>query len=286
MATENPTWGYTRIQGALKNVGHRVGRSTIARVLRAHGIPPGRAARDAMADVCAGALAGTRCCRLLHNRGVDHARTRDVLHRVPDRIAVRGVYRSLARRRIRTKPSSSSACGPVSSESDALLQRGRILVCDRDPKWSSGGGAVALYGGRSCRPNAAGCAELQRACGAVRPVGEGGMPPSCRPAGRMASSSDSATSSSTHYHRERNHQGLANELIDGPAAERTERCRASSPASRRSSQLLLPVRRVDQSRDPCWDRTGFWSLRHVQAPSEAGSMVDESRAIRAICARQ
>ena len=41
MATENPTWGYTRIQGALKNVGHRVGRSTIARVLRAHGIPPG-----------------------------------------------------------------------------------------------------------------------------------------------------------------------------------------------------------------------------------------------------
>jgi len=42
MATENPTWGYTRIQGALKNVGHHVGRSTIARILRAEGIPPGR----------------------------------------------------------------------------------------------------------------------------------------------------------------------------------------------------------------------------------------------------
>jgi putative transposase len=40
MAVENPPWGYTRIQGALKNVGHRAGRSTIARVLKAHGLPP------------------------------------------------------------------------------------------------------------------------------------------------------------------------------------------------------------------------------------------------------
>jgi len=40
MAEENPTWGYTRILGALKNVGHRVGRSTIARILKAQGIPP------------------------------------------------------------------------------------------------------------------------------------------------------------------------------------------------------------------------------------------------------
>jgi putative transposase len=40
MATENPTWGYTRIQGALKNLGHRVGRSTVARILKAQGLPP------------------------------------------------------------------------------------------------------------------------------------------------------------------------------------------------------------------------------------------------------
>jgi putative transposase len=40
MAEENPSWGYARIQGALKHVGHRVARSTIAKVLKEHGIGP------------------------------------------------------------------------------------------------------------------------------------------------------------------------------------------------------------------------------------------------------
>ena len=41
MAAENPSWGYTRIQGALKNVGHRVARSTIASILRSSHARPG-----------------------------------------------------------------------------------------------------------------------------------------------------------------------------------------------------------------------------------------------------
>jgi transposase InsO family protein len=40
MALDNPTWGYTRIQGALCNVGHEVGRGTIAEALKREGIEP------------------------------------------------------------------------------------------------------------------------------------------------------------------------------------------------------------------------------------------------------
>jgi hypothetical protein len=40
MALENPPWSYCRIKEELKGVGHDVARSTIARVLREHGIKP------------------------------------------------------------------------------------------------------------------------------------------------------------------------------------------------------------------------------------------------------
>jgi len=40
MAFENRSWGYTRIRGALANLGHDVGRGTIANVLHEHGIDP------------------------------------------------------------------------------------------------------------------------------------------------------------------------------------------------------------------------------------------------------
>ena len=40
MATENSTWGYTRICGALRNLGHDVGRNTVKRILAEHGIEP------------------------------------------------------------------------------------------------------------------------------------------------------------------------------------------------------------------------------------------------------
>ncbi|HEY6926008.1 MAG TPA: hypothetical protein VI653_21180 [Steroidobacteraceae bacterium] len=46
MALENPSGGYTRIQGAMVNLGHQVGRGTIVDILKDNGIDPAPA-RDA-----------------------------------------------------------------------------------------------------------------------------------------------------------------------------------------------------------------------------------------------
>src|SRR5437660_6899017 len=40
MAEENRNWDYRRIQGAISNRGYKIGRSTIADILRRHGIEP------------------------------------------------------------------------------------------------------------------------------------------------------------------------------------------------------------------------------------------------------
>jgi len=39
-ASENPTWGYDRIQGALANVGYHISDQTVGNVLKEHGIEP------------------------------------------------------------------------------------------------------------------------------------------------------------------------------------------------------------------------------------------------------
>lgn len=45
LARENPRWGYGRLQGELRKLGHRLGRSTVRDVLRRHGVPPAPARR-------------------------------------------------------------------------------------------------------------------------------------------------------------------------------------------------------------------------------------------------
>ena len=60
MAIENPRWGYTRIRGALANLGHEMGRNTVKRILFDHGIAPApeRGPAYALEDLLTGALGG------------------------------------------------------------------------------------------------------------------------------------------------------------------------------------------------------------------------------------
>ena len=136
MAEENPTWGYTRIRGALKNVGHRVGRSTIARILKAQGIPPvperptsWQTFLRAHWGVIVGADFFTT--EIWTWRGLVTFYTVFVIdlasRRVqvvgstphPDEVFVRQVGRTLT------------------AADEGILGDYRVLICDRDAKWSA-----------------------------------------------------------------------------------------------------------------------------------------------------
>lgn len=83
MANENRGWGYRRIQGALSNLGCELARSTIADILRRHGIEPApeRSRKTTWKEFL---RHHWNCRGLLHRRGLDGKRIaavrRSVLH--------------------------------------------------------------------------------------------------------------------------------------------------------------------------------------------------------------
>ena len=78
VARENPTWGYTRLRGALKNLGHELGRNTIKRLLAEHGIAPApeRGRSMSWSTLHQGSLGRHRCDRPVHRRGCEPVRAR------------------------------------------------------------------------------------------------------------------------------------------------------------------------------------------------------------------
>jgi putative transposase len=217
MATENPTWGYTRIQGAMKNVGHQVGRSTIVRILKTAGIPPSRQrpmswrtflrahwSAIVAADFFTTEVWTARGLVTYYTAFVIELQTRRV--RVlgstphPDGAFVEQVVRGLV------------------SETDDVLREGRMLLCDRDPKWTRGMEEVLRTAGvRVVRtpPAAPNCnAHAERFVRSIKeecldrvlPLGEWHRRRLIR-------------EFVAHYHIERNHQGIGNALIDRPPTQ-------------------------------------------------------------------
>jgi len=216
MAEENPTWGYTRILGALKNVGHRVSRSTIARILKAHGIPPGPerpTSWQTFLQAHWGAIAGADffTTEVWTWRGLVTYYTVFMIDLASRRVQIvgstphpdAGFMQQVARM--------------MTAADDGLLVQHRVLICDRDTKSSAPVGAWLGEAGLRIvqtpyqAPNANAYAErfvrsLKHEClDRVIPFGERHL-------------RRTIAEYVEHYHRERNHQGLANELIEGAPA--------------------------------------------------------------------
>lgn len=226
MATENPTWGYTRIQGALQNLGHHVGRSTVARILKGAGIPPSRERpmtwrTFVRAHWPALVAADFFTTEVWTARGLVTYYTAFVIELETRRVQMLGST---------PHPDSDfvvQAVRGLLAEAGSLLREGRILICDRDPKWTPAMEALLTAAGvRVVRTPAAApnCnAHAERFVGSIKeecldrivPVGEWHLRRTIR-------------EFVEHYHAERNHQGIGNALLERPPMQRITgavRCR-------------------------------------------------------------
>jgi transposase InsO family protein len=213
MAEDNPTWGYTRIQGALKNVGHQVGRSTIARILKAHGLLPAPQRPTSWQTFLRahwGAIAGADffTTEVWTWRGLVTFYTVFAIDLANRRVRVLGTT---------PHPDEAFMRQVVRTVTMADADPCRVLICDRDAKWSAAVRELLKEAGIRVvqtpyqAPNANAHAErfvrsIKEEClDRIIPLGERHL--------RRAVHEYVA-----HYHLERNHQGLGNALIEGVAA--------------------------------------------------------------------
>ena len=213
MAEENPRWGYTRMQGALKNLGHRVGRSTIRRILKAAGIPPvpqRPSSWQTFLNAHWGVIAAADffTTEVWTWRGLVTYYTVFVMDLASRRVHILGST---------SHPNDvfmSQIVRLVTAAEDGVLIGHRALICDRDRKWSRavrqrlGDAGVRVVLAPERAPNANAYAErfvrsIKEEClDRMIPLGERHL--------RRA-----ITEFVEHYHLERNHQGLDNRLIEG-----------------------------------------------------------------------
>jgi transposase InsO family protein len=213
MAMENPSWGYTRIRGALANLGYQVGRGTIANILKENGIDPAPE-RDARTQWSTFLKAHWECLAATDFLSVEVFTlkgliTQYVLFFID--IASRSVHIA----GITPHPDSSwmtQIARNITDVSNGFLCRKRYLILDRDTKYSDAFcGILTREGIEVIRlpprsPNLNAYAERF-----VRSIKEECL-------NRMifvgqASLRHAISQYVNHYHRERNHQGLGNQLL-------------------------------------------------------------------------
>jgi transposase InsO family protein len=215
-AHENPTWGYSRIRGALFVLGHTVARSTIASILAEHGLEPSPQRPETWSTflkshwgaICAADFFTVEVMTLVglvryHVLFVIELETRTVIiagvvhnpHEAWLKNVVRGLTDSI----------------------DGFLRRAQCLILDRDPVFTDdvrkmigrSGTEVVRIPPRS--PNLNAYAErfvgsIRREClSRVIPLGHRHL-------------TNLVTEYARHYHHERPHQGVGNRLLEPEVA--------------------------------------------------------------------
>ncbi len=214
MAIENPRWGYTRIRGALYNIGHDVGRSTIQRILEAHGIEPAperkrRVSWNTFLKAHWGTIAATDffTVEVLTRQGLVRYFVLFVIDLKTRRVEITEILRRPTGRWMK------QVARNWTDATDGFLKDARYLIHDRDSVFTRGfrdvlrGGEVEALRLPARSPNLNAYAErfvrsIKSEClSQIVPLGEGHL--------RKA-----VTEYAEHYHQERNHQGLGNRLIE------------------------------------------------------------------------
>jgi transposase InsO family protein len=231
LATENPTWGYTRIRGALR-LGHQLGRNTIKRILASHGLEPAPKRGMTMPwktflRAHFGVIAATDVftVEVLAFTGLVRYVVWFVIDLESRRVHIAGLVRHPHDAWIQ------QIARNLTDRVDGFLRGKRYVVHDRDPLFTEAFRAVLRAAGVEClklpprSPNLNAFSErfvlsLKSEClDKLVPLGERHL--------RFAISEFVE-----HYHLERNHQGLDNRLITAIAAPVNDNADPAAPVAR------------------------------------------------------
>lgn len=216
MAQQNRSWGYTRIQGALSNLGHTVSRGTIANILKESGIDaaPERLRKTTWREFLSAhwelmAAADFFTVEIWTTIGLARFLVFFVIDLATRRVHIGGIQRKP------DGPWMDQVARNLVDADERFLRGPKYLIHDRDPLFTTHfQQALATAGVRTMKlpprsPNLNAHAERF-----VRTIKE-----SCLD--RMIVFGERALRQTirefvSHYHFERNHQGLGNRLILGP----------------------------------------------------------------------
>ena len=229
MAGNNPGWGYTRICGALYNLGHVIGRSTVKRILLDNGVDPAPLRSKGMSwgtflKAHWGAIAATDffSVEVLTRAGLVRYFVLFIIDLQTRKIEVAGIVQ---------QPDGQwmqQIARNITDIETGFLNGTRYLVHDRDPLFTESfttllrSASIETVKLPARSPNLNAYAErfvrsIKSECLAkIIPLGERHL--------RKA-----VAEYTEHYHTERNHQGLGNQLIlkgrDGPRVSCDVECR-------------------------------------------------------------